>query len=346
MSLASFIRAMPKVELHVHLEGSVRPETLISLARRHDISLPAKSVEELHDWYTFTNFDHFIEVYSLLSHCLRTPDDLELITREFLASQAAQHVLYSEVTYTAYSIYKYSGIRFDDQLAAINRARAWGERELGTRMAMIIDIPRLISPEEGLLVADWAISGMEVGICALGLGGPEVGNPPEKFAAAFERAAQAGLPAVPHAGETMGPESIWGALRHLHARRIGHGVRCLEDPALVGELRDRQIPLEVCPTSNVCLKVVPDWQSHPLPRLLDAGLVVTLNSDDPQMFNTTLTEEYLRAAEIFHLDADQVENMVLTALNSSLLAGDERAVLEEKIMREFNRLRAGFLEEE
>ncbi len=335
---------MPKVELHVHLEGSIQPETLLTLAQRHQVNLPATTVEGLRTWYTFTDFPHFIEIYLAISSCLRTPDDIELIAREFLAGQAAQHIRYSEVTYTPYTHYRWRGLAFQDQLAALKRARAWAETEYGVTMGLVLDISRDISAEEGLPTAEWAISAMGEGVVALGLGGPEVGHPPEKFTQAFELARAAGLPSVPHAGETAGPESIWGAIRALHAVRIGHGVRCLEDPALVAELRQRQIPLEVCPTSNVCLKVVPDLAGHPLPHLLAEGLYVTLNSDDPPMFNTTLTQEYLDTARTFKFDAETIEQLVLNAVRGSLLPPNRRQALEQEFIVELARLRTEHLQ--
>jgi len=343
MSLATFIQAMPKVELHVHLEGSIRPETLLVLARRHDIQLPADTVEGIRGWYTFTDFPHFIDVYRIISACLRTPDDVELVAREFLAGQASQNIRHSEVTYTGYTQFRVNGIPFADQLAAINRARAWAAQALGVTMSLTVDISRDVDAEEGLMVAGWAIAGLGQGVTALGLGGPEAGNPPEKFQAAFARARAAGLASLPHAGEVAGPESIWGALRALHAVRIGHGVRCLEDPALVAELRARQVPLEVCPTSNVCLKVVPDIGRHPLPRLLQEGLYVTVNSDDPPMFNTTLTDEYLRVAEAFGWEAPMFEKLVLSAVRASLLPADKKHRLEAEFAAEFKRMESEHL---
>lgn len=340
MTLETFIQAIPKVELHVHLEGSIRPETLLTLARRHGVDLPAKTVEGLRAWYTFTDFPHFIEVYLAVSSCLRTPDDIELIAREFLVGQAAQNIRYSEVTYTAYTHYLFRKLSFREQLAALNRARAWAEAEHGVTMGLVLDIPRSVSAEEGLLTADWAISAMGEGVVALGLGGPEVGNPPEKFQEAFDRAWAAGLPSVPHAGETVGPESIWGALRALRAVRIGHGVRCLEDPALVAELRERQIPLEVSPTSNICLKVFPTLAGHALPRLLQEALYVTLNSDDPPMFNTTLTEEYLNVANTFQFGPETLEQLTLNAVRASLLPAGARLEMERQFQAEFTLLRA------
>jgi adenosine deaminase len=343
MSLESYIRAMPKVELHVHLEGAIQPETLLALAHRNGVALPATTVAGLRSWYTFTDFAHFVEIYLAVSACIRSPDDIELVAREFLAGQAAQGIRYSEVTYTPFTHYYFKGLPFRDQLAAINRARAWAASELGVTIGLVIDIARSVGPEEGLLVADWAIEAMGDGVVALGLGGPEIGNPPEKFTEAFARARAAGLPRVPHAGETVGPVSIWGALRALDAQRLGHGVRCLEDPALVAELRERQIPLEVCPTSNVCLGVAPSIAEHQLPRLIEAGLYVTLNSDDPPMFNTSLTGEYLAVAQAYGWGADELERLVLNAVRVSLLPAAERATLEAQFATEFVHLRAEHL---
>lgn len=323
----AFITRMPKVELHVHLEGSVRPETLLKLAGRHGRDLPAADVPGLREWYRFRSFDHFIEIYMAISSCLRTAEDIELIAREFLQGQAGQNILYSEVTFTPYSQFVNCGLGFHEQIDAVNRARAWAENELGVRMNLIIDIPRLIEPGEGLLVAEWVKERYGDGIAALGLGGPEVGHPVEKFKAAFDLANQAGIPCVLHAGETAGPESIWSALKLANSRRIGHGVRAVEDPALMEYLRDNQIPLEVCPTSNLRLGVYSDLERHSLPQLLDAGLYVTLNSDDPPMFNTTLTDEFLTCRKAYGWDANLIRKLVIYAARAALLSEEEKNAL-------------------
>lgn len=340
MALDDFVRAMPKVELHVHLEGATQPTTLLELAKRNHVTLPADTMEGIQRWYTFTDFAHFVDIYVKISECMRTPDDIELLAREFLAGQAAQNIRHTEATYTPYTHYKQKGLPFEEQLAAINRARAWAETELGVTMGLVIDISRDVMPEKGLITAEWAIEHLGNGVIALGLGGPEIGNPPEKQATAFERATAAGVPSVPHAGEHDGPASIWGALRTLNPVRIGHGVRCLEDPALVDELRARQIPLEVCPTSNLCLGVFPSLEQHALPRLLDEGLYVTINSDDPPMFNTTLTDEYLAIAHTFGYDADDMERFVMNAVRVTLLPDDVKAGMETDFKQEFARLRS------
>ncbi|MBI1766132.1 MAG: adenosine deaminase [Acidobacteria bacterium] len=343
--LAQFIRRMPKVELHVHLEGSIQPATLLELARRNGVTLPADDIAGLQRWYRFTEFKHFIEIYLTISSCICTPADIELIATDFLRQQAAQNIRYSEVTFTPYTHFSTNRrIPFAEQFEALTRARAWGLRELGTRCNWVFDLARNVRPvEHSLTVAEWAIAGKDQGVVGFGLGGLEAGNPPELFAEAFARARAAGLAAVPHAGEIAGAESVRGAIEVLHARRIGHGVRCLEDPQLVELLRARQIPLEVCPTSNVCLGVAPSFAAHPLPRLLAAGLYVTLNSDDPPMFNTTLTDEYLQAAATFGFEVEQVEQLVLNGVRACLLNAAELAAMERDFQTQFAALRAELL---
>lgn len=339
MQIEHFIQAMPKVELHVHLEGSIRPGTLLQLARRHHVALPADNLADLKRWYGFRDFPHFAEVYQTLSKCIRTADDIEFITREFLTGQAEQNIRHSEATFTALTHYRNCGLAFDQQIAAINRAREWSERELNTSLLVIFDIPREFAPpEEALQLAQWLASRRPEGVAALGLGGYEVNFPVEKYRTAFEWAAQKGFTAVLHAGETEGPSSIWSALQLGRSVRIGHGVRCLEDPQLVQHLRERQIPLEVCPTSNVCLRVVKDLASHPLPRLLAEDLYVTINSDDPPMFNTTLTDEFIRITRQFGFAKEDLQRFVFNALRAALLPAERKTALEKDFIAQFQRL--------
>lgn len=336
MNLSDYVRVMPKAELHVHLQGATQPETLLHLAERNGITLPAETVEGIREWHTFQDFDHFLSVYDLICECFRSGEDIELALREFSAGQAAQNIRYTEVTFTPPR-----HIPWPEQLAALRRAREWALAEHGIIVNLILDIPREYGAEVGSLVAGWAIDGSRAGVVVgLGLGGPEKGNPAARFADAFEKARAAGLPTTLHAGEVVGPESIWDALAHGYAARIGHGARCLEDPRLVEHLRDRQVPLEVSPTSNVLLGVCPSLAEHPLPRLLDAGLYITLNSDDPPMFNTTLTDEFIRCAETFGWGIERIEQLTLNALRVAFYP--ERQTLVEEYMAEFARLREQF----
>lgn len=337
MPSAEFLATMPKVELHVHLEGSMRPETLLRLAQKHQRPLPASTVEELEAWYHFKDFPHFAEIYWTCSECLRDPEDIETIARDFLAGQHEQNILHSEATYTPLTIFRRCGIPFREQLDAINRARAWGEQALGITMSLTIDIPReACTPEEARQVAAWAIEGFGNGVSAFGLGGYEVGFGPEQFTEAFDMAREAGLPSAPHAGETEGPASIWGSLNLLGAKRLGHGVRCLEDPKLVEHLVEHQVCLEVCPSSNVRLGVVPTLADHPLPNLIKAGLNVTVNSDDPPMFSTTLTQEWQRCVEAFDLTEATVRQLSLNAVESAFVSETRRDELRHALVRAFS----------
>ena len=322
---------MPKVELHVHLEGSVQPQTLLKLAQKYAVELPRDDLEGLKEWFSFRDFNHFVEIYLTISGCLKSGADIELITRDFLTGQAAQNIGYSEVTFTPYNQYLLNGLDFHEQLDAVNRARSWAAAALGVQMGVIIDIPRLISPEPAEMIADWAIERFGDGLIAFGLGGPEVGNPPQKFQAVFDRVRAAGIPCILHAGETDTAESIWQAITVADTRRIGHGVRAIEDPALMDYLRDRQIPLEVCPTSNLCLGVYPSLAEHSLPKLLEHGLYITINSDDPPMFNTTLTQEFLICQKMWNWDYQQLEQLSLNAINASLRSPEAKALMREQL---------------
>ncbi|NJP05596.1 MAG: adenosine deaminase [Chloroflexaceae bacterium] len=338
MSLTSLIRAMPKVELHVHLEGGLRPATVLDLAQQHHVDLPVDTVEELHRWCSVSHFDDFVRVYLAISSCIRTPDDIERITRELLEDQAAQQIRYSEVTYTALTHYRFKGLAFADQLAAINRARAWAEATLNTTMGLILDVPRKLAAEDGLMVADWAISAMNDGVIAFGISGSEANYPASTAHAAFQRIRAAGLPLIAHAGETAGAASIREALS-AGALRIGHGIRCLEDDDLVAYLHQQQVPLEVCPSSNVYLGLVDRLEDHPLPRLQAAGLYVTINSDDPLFFQTSLTNELLACSRVFGYHADDIETLLLNAVRATLLPPAQRAQLENDMRSEWQQLR-------
>jgi adenosine deaminase len=339
MILNDFIQHMPKVELHVHIEGAIQPKTLLQLANKNKIELPAQDVDGLREWYRFTDFPHFIQIYLKASSCIQTTDDIEFVARDFLAHQAAQNIVYTEATWTPHTHLQQKGLSYDDQLAALNQAREWAKHELNVDMGIVIDISRGdTTAAEALTLAQWTVQQHGNGIVAFGIGGSEVGYPPSLFKAAFDYAKAHRLPILPHAGETMGADSIWSALHDAHATRLYHGVRALEDGTLVAYLREKQIPLDVCPTSNVCLGVVPDMQSHTLPKLLDAGLYVTINSDDPPMFNTTLTKEYQAIAEAFDFDAAMIQRLVLNGVHASLLPANEKQRMVENFTAQFNNL--------
>ena len=326
--MEDILRKMPKVELHVHLEGSIRPETLLTLAKRNEVALPASSVEELRKWYRFTDFRHFVDVYVASTKCIRTEDDVELIAYEFLRGQAEQNVLHSEVTFTIETVQRYCGIPWERQLLAVQRAADRAREEHGVTMELILDIVRELPPEVGEKVVDWAIAWKDRGVCAVGLSGDERKASPEVHANAFRRAREAGMPIATHAGETSGPESIWSCLDDLGANRIGHGVRCLEDDALVERLLADQTPLEVCPTSNVKLCVADSIEDHPIQAMITRGLNVSVNSDDPPIFDTTLTNEWIECGKAFDWNREQVQKLSFAALDASFCSEGRRSEIK------------------
>ena len=324
-----FIAAMPKAEIHIHLEGAIQPETLLELARRHrrEDKLPTTDIDGLRRWFTFTDFPHFIQIYWTISALLRTPEDFALIVHACGADMAAQNIRYRELTFTPFTHtdLQDKGLTMAAIFEGLEAGRAQAKRDFGVEMRWVFDIPRNTSfkpwhkssqvrgvlrgidaqlrrlglrqkeayhpyPAERTLA--YALAGQDKGVIGFGLGGYEVDAPPEPFAHVFRTAKAAGLLSVPHAGETVGPASIWGAINTLAADRIGHGVRAIEDEALLTLLKERQIPLEINPTSNICLHVYPSLAEHPFAKLDRMGLLVTVNSDDPPLFNTSLTQEY------------------------------------------------------
>lgn len=338
MSLAAFIQAMPKVELHIHLEGNVQPETLFDLARENGVQLPVSSIAELKQWYTFRDFDHFITIFGAICACLQKPEDFTRIAYEHGKAMAEQNIRYAEVTWTP-ATHVNERLSWDVLFGAVNAGREQARRDFGVDMAWIPDIARCFPETAGPLVG-W-VSSAEAhagGVVALGLGGPEVGWPPEMYDEAFATARAAGLHSNPHAGETVGPESVWGAIRTLKAERLGHGVRSYEDPALVAYLVEHQIPLEVNPTSNICLGVYPSYEAHPLRQLMEAGVCVTINSDDPALFNTTLVDEYRHAVQDCGLSLKQLEQAALNAVRVSYLPADRKNALLTTFENEYNLL--------
>ncbi len=339
-----YIEAIPKAELHVHLEGSIQPATLLKLAQQNNVKLPVQTIEDLQDWFTFRDFDHFIEIYFEISSCLKTSADYELIAYEFGAQMSQQNVRYAEVTFSPSTHHFSLGIPFDVFFNGLTKGRQRAKSEFGVEMRWVFDIVRDIPDvqlnqkraEYTLAVAE---EGMHDGVVALGLGGGEVGNPPEKYAKWFEKALEVGLHSAPHAGETVGPESVWGAIRALGAERLGHGVRSIEDSELVEYLAKRHIPLEVCPTSNIRLGVYPDLVAHPLRRLYDVGVPITINSDDPPLFNTTFNGEAKLLSIPFNFDINVIDEILLNGVRCSFLLPEEKQIFEVLFQADMTKLR-------
>lgn len=340
MSTHDLIHRMPKVELHIHLEGAIEPATLLRLAERNRVSLPADTVEGLRAWCQFSDFEHFVQVYMTIQQCLRSAGDFSVVAYELGADMARQNIRYREATVTPYThLLQDKGLAAGDIIAGLEDGRRRARRDFGVEMRWILDIHRNLDMPATAevttqLVLDWA----DRGVVALGLGGNEATAPAAAFAPWFQRVKAAGLHSAPHAGEIAGPESVWSAVRDLQADRIGHGVRSIEDPLLLAYLFERQIPLEVNPTSNVCLGVYRSLEQHPFIHLLRMGLCVTINSDDPPLFATTPTEEYRRLAEVFGLTKEDLRRLTLNAVRSTFLPVEERRRMEGEFVGEFESL--------
>ncbi len=322
--LTAFIAGLPKAELHVHHVGSASPRIVAELAARHEGRTPVPAdPAALADYFAFRDFAHFIEVYLSVVDLIRDAADVRLLTYEIARDLARQQVRYAELTVTPYSSVR-RGIPAPEFCAAIEDARRAAEAELGVLLRWCFDIPGeagLPSAEETLRIA---LDERPDGLVSFGLGGPETGVPRPQFKPYFEKARAAGLHSVPHAGETGGPQTIWDALRELGAERIGHGIAAARDPALMAYLAEHDVALEVCPTSNVRTRAVPSFDEHPLPVLVNAGVPVTINSDDPPMFGTTLEEEYAVAARLLGLGADGVADLARAAVRASFMPMDDR----------------------
>ncbi len=284
--MADFLLDLPKAELHVHLEGSIEPETL------HELD-PATPLEDFRALYEYPDFDAFLKAFGAVGKRLRTPEDYGVITRRLLQCLAAQNVRYAEIILAA-GVVLWKGQDFAPIFDAVCEAAAGSPVEV----RWILDAVRQFGIEPAMQVAELAAARKDRGVVAYGIGGSEERGPATWFKDVFAFAKRSGLHLTAHAGESMGPESIWAALE-LGAERIGHGIRAIEDPVLLAHLRDRDIPLEICITSNCVTGVVKRLEEHPVRRLYEAGVPIVLNTDDPAMFRCSLVEEYRLAARVF-----------------------------------------------
>jgi aminodeoxyfutalosine deaminase len=347
VSLDSYVRAAPKAELHVHLEGTILPETLLVLARRNRVALPADTVEGIRRWFVYRDFPHFVEIFVTIISCMRTVEDYELLAYEFGAEMARQNVRHAEATFSP-STHSWLGVPAETWFRGLTRGRERAEREFGVTIRWEFDVVRRVDDATTLFPkADYtvgaAIDGMHDGVVALGLGGNEAAGAPEPFAPYFDRAKAAGLRSSPHAGEHAGPPSIWGALNALGAERISHGVRAIEDPALVAHLAKHGIALAVAPTSNLCLGVYPDLAAHPLRLLHEAGVPLSISSDDPPLFNTTLNDDAALLVDPFGLDVAAIDEILLNGVRHSFLSHVEKQRLETVFRAELDGLKTEHL---
>lgn len=302
---------MPKVELHVHLVGSM---TIGDDAHRFD------------------SFADFAAAYGRRHRRVRSGADVATAVAQLAERLAACRVPYAEVTVTPLP-HLATGIEPDELAKALDSGRRRAAAEHGVRIAWVFDISGDGGEQAGLATVDWVLRHAPEGTVGFGLGGPEAGVPRSLFRAAFEKAIAAGLRSAPHAGESAGPESVWSALMDLRAERIGHGIQSVRDPALLDHLASANIALEVCPTSNVCTGVVPSVRDHPLPALLAAGVPVTLATDNPAIFGTNLNDEYVLAHEALGLGRTQLVRLAATGVEAAFCEPELKAKLRSELRR-------------
>jgi adenosine deaminase/aminodeoxyfutalosine deaminase len=315
-SPSEFILQLPKAELHLHLEGAIAPGTLVELARNHGRTV---TPEELPRFYHYTDFTGFLACFRAITKYLRTPEDYELAAYRLLEKLAAQNVRHAEI-FVAVGAALWWGRQCDDIFAGLERGRLRGEHDFGISVYWIFDAVRHLGPEAAQHVAEHAVRLKERGsVVGFGLGGDERRAAPELFREVYAYCARHGLRLTCHAGEVVGPHSVWGALSALGSERIGHGTSCWQDPSLLAHLLESQVPLEVSLTSNLRTGAVASLADHPLKTYYDLGLMVTLNTDDPELFGASLNGEYQLAQDVFGFTDAQLAQLARNSFAASFL---------------------------
>lgn len=321
-SLTSLIHALPKAELHLHIEGTFDPELMFEIARRNNVSLPYASVDEIRAAYDFENLQSFLDLYYAGAAVLLTRQDFYDLTWAYLEKMGKENVRHVEIFFDPQT-HTERGVEFSEVVEGIDGALGDARAKLGITSKLIMCFLRHLSEAEAFDTLEQARPYRDR-IAAVGLDSAELGNPPARFENVFMAAREEGFPAVIHAGEEGPPEYIWEALDLLQARRIDHGVQCTGDPRLVERLRDEQVPLTVCPLSNVKLRVFDRLEDHNLRELMNAGLHVMINSDDPAYFGGYLEQNYTETAAALDLDRDDIVRLARNSFTASFLSEDEK----------------------
>ena len=315
----SLIRLLPKAELHLHLEGAIQAATLLELKHRHGQSGSLAEVEKL---YRYSDFDSFLMAFKAVTEHLRSPEDYELITYGLMQQLKEENILHAEI-YVSVGVCLWRNQDFPAIFEGLERGRQRGERDFGISVLWIFDAVRHFGADAAQKVFELAVRYRDRNVIAVGIGGDEQKAKPELFRDSYAYAADNGLHLTAHAGETAGPESIWGAI-NLRAERIGHGLTAAQDPDLVEELAQRQVPIEICITSNVrtgCCKTVSE---HPVKQYFDHGLMITVNTDDPAMFGTTLSHEYQLAQQAFGFTDEHLRELARNSFEASFLPAEKK----------------------
>lgn len=327
--LKKFIEGLPKVELHLHIEGSLEPELMFELAKRNKVTLPFKTVEEVRQAYHFSNLQDFLDIYYQGMSVLLAEQDFYDLTWAYLKKMAEQHVMHVEIFFDPQG-HTSRGVAFETVINGITRALDDGQKKLGISSKLIMCFLRHLSEEDALATLAQALPYKDR-IIGVGLDSSEVGHPPSKFARVFAKARSEGFLLVAHAGEEGPPEYVWEALDILKVDRIDHGNRSLEDSQLVKRLVKNGIALTVCPLSNLKLRVVKDMYSHPLKKMLELGLKVTVNSDDPSYFDGYMNENYLAVTEALGLEKSHLVKLAQNSIDASFLDASHKLALLQKL---------------
>ncbi|MEO8726691.1 MAG: adenosine deaminase [Acidobacteriaceae bacterium] len=331
--MAEFLRQLPKAELHLHLEGTVEPATLVELSQRHDaLPLTVPQVEEL---YRYQDFMGFLMAFKAVTERLTTAEDFELITYRLMKRLRSEGVLHAEV-YVSVGVVQWRGQAFEPLFEGMERGREQGERDFGVSLLWIFDAVRHFGVEAAKQVFDLAAAYRECNVVGIGIGGDERRAGAELYRDLFAEAKAKGLHLTAHAGESMGPESVWAAL-NIGAERIGHALTAVHDEDLMRILSERQVPIEVCFSSNLRTGCCMAEHAHPVRRYFEEGLMVTINSDDPAMFQTTLLEEYRRVQKRFEFSNEQMLEMARNSFEASFLPHEKKL----EFLQKFDRVAAG-----
>jgi aminodeoxyfutalosine deaminase len=335
MASKSFIQSLPKAELHLHLEGSVDPATLVELSRRYNTPLPTENNrydvtgsgdvltdEDVRRLYSYSDFNGFLLAFKSVTERLRSPEDYELVTYRLMQKLRQQNVVHAEI-YVSVGVIRWRGQPVEPIFEGLERGRERGQRDFGVSVLWIFDAVRHFGPEAAGEVFDLAARLRDRNVVGVGIGGDETRGPAEWFRDLFKKAADNGLRLTAHAGETTGPESVWGAL-NIGAERIGHGLAAARDPELLEVMAQKQVPVEICITSNLRTGACAELMEHPVRKFFDNGLMVTLNTDDPAMFQTSLNKEYEIARQEFKFTDEQLRELARNSIEASFLPVEKK----------------------
>lgn len=342
MASKSFIQSLPKAELHLHLEGSVDPATLVELSRRYNTPLPTENnrydvagsgdvltEDDVRRLYSYKDFNGFLMAFKSVTERLRSPEDYELVTYRLMQKLRQQNIVHAEV-YVSIGVIRWRGQPVEPIFEGMERGRERGQRDFGVSLLWIFDAVRHFGPEAAAEVFNLAARLRERNVVGIGIGGDEARGPAEGFRDLYKKAADNGLRLTAHAGETTGPESVWGAL-NIGAERIGHGLSAANDPELMEVMAQKQVPVELCITSNLRTGACKELQEHPVRKFFDEGLMITLSTDDPAMFQTSLNKEFEIAQQEFSFSEDHLRELARNSIEASFLPVEKKLRFMQQI---------------